>query len=92
MSLNETMKALADVQRREILEHLRNKPMSAGEIAANFDLSNATVSYHLKVLKKAGLITESREKNYIIYSLSASVFEDVMAWFYKIGGKKENEK
>ncbi|BDR57720.1 autorepressor SdpR family transcription factor [Xylocopilactobacillus apicola] len=92
MSLNETMKALADDERREILEHLRERPMSAGEIAANFDLSNATVSYHLKVLKKAGLITENREKNYIIYSLSASVFEDVLAWFYKIGGKKEDDE
>lgn len=91
MSLSDTFKAISDPVRREILEMLRNERKSAGEIAQKFNLTNATVSYHLAQLKKADLVTETREKNFIFYELNISVFEDVLVWIYKLGGK-ENEK
>lgn len=75
MGFSETMKALSDPARREILNMLKNGRMTAGDIAGRFDMTNATVSYHLSQLKKAGLIFESREKNFIYYSLNASVLE-----------------
>ena len=91
MSLSDTFKAISDPVRREILEMLRNERKSSGEIAQKFNLTNATVSYHLAQLKKADLVTETREKNFIFYELNVSVFEDVLVWIYKLGGK-ENEK
>lgn len=91
MSLSDTFKAISDPVRREMLEMLRNERKSAGEIAQKFNLTNATVSYHLAQLKKADLVTETREKNFIFYELNVSVFEDVLVWIYKLGGK-ENEK
>ena len=91
MSLSDTFKAISDPVRREILEMLRNERKSAGEIAQKFNLTNATVSYHLAQLKKADLVTKTREKNFIFYELNVSVFEDVLVWIYKLGGK-ENEK
>lgn len=76
-----TFRALADPVRREILFMLKNGRMSAGEIADKFDMTGATVSYHLKQLKTADLIYEEKEKNYIYYSLNVSVFEELMLWF-----------
>ena len=81
MGFQETFKALSDGARREILLMLRDGRKSAGEIASCFEMTNATVSYHLSVLKKAGLITEEKEKNFIFYRLNTSVFEDIMMWF-----------
>lgn len=82
------MKAISDPVRREILELLKKSSKSAGEIADSFDLTGATVSYHLSVLKKAELITESKEKNYIYYQINSSVFEEVLVWIYNLGGGK----
>lgn len=73
MAFADTFKALSDPARRDILEMLKNKPLSAGEIAKQFDMTQATVSYHLKVLKKADLIRENRKKNFIYYELKATV-------------------
>lgn len=81
MGFPETFKALSDPVRRDILVMLRDGKMSAGDIAKAFDMTGATISYHLAQLKKAGLITESRFKNFIYYELNASVFEEVMLWF-----------
>ena len=80
MSLSETMKALSDPTRRSILNLLKSGSMTAGDIASHFEMTGATVSHHLSVLKKAELIMENRSKNYIIYSLNASVLEEVMLW------------
>lgn len=91
MALSDTFKAISDPVRREILEMLKNEKKSAGEIAEKFNLTNATVSYHLSQLKKADLITENREKNYIFYELNVSVFEDVLVWIYKLGGNKDEK-
>ena len=69
---------------------LKEEKKSAGELASEFNLSGATVSYHLTQLKKAGLILETRHKNFIYYELNASVFEEVLVWIYGLGGK-DNE-
>ncbi|MCI6331545.1 MAG: autorepressor SdpR family transcription factor [Lachnospiraceae bacterium] len=89
MGFNDTMKALSDPTRREILDLLKKGSMTAGEIGENFDMTGATISHHLSQLKKSGLITESREKNFIHYSLNASVLEEVLLWINNLqGGKK----
>lgn len=80
MSFGDTFKALSVPVRREILNMLKNGAMPAGEIASKFDMTPPTVSYHLAQLKKAGLVTERREKNFIYYELNASVFEELMLW------------
>ncbi|MDY0304741.1 MAG: autorepressor SdpR family transcription factor [Sphaerochaeta sp.] len=82
MGISETMKAVSDPQRRTILTLLKGSRLSAGEIAAHLpDLSAATVSYHLSILKKATLVREERYKNYIYYELNASVFEQLLLYF-----------
>ena len=91
MGFAETFKALSDPVRREILVMLRNGKLSAGDIGKEFDMTGATISYHLSQLKKAGLVTESKYKNYIYYELNTSVFEEVMLWFSQFGGN-EDEK
>jgi len=93
LSFPETFKALADPVRREILIMLKQGKLSAGEIGQAFDMTGATISYHLSQLKKAGLVIESKQKNYVYYELNTSVFEDVMLWFSQFGGNKnENEE
>lgn len=91
LGMSETLKAISDPVRREILELLKDGRKTAGEISNNFNLTGATVSYHLSNLKKANLITETKQKNFIFYELNSSVFEDVLVWIYKLGGNK-NEK
>ena len=92
MGFSETMKALSDPVRREILNLLKGGSMTAGDIAGRFDMTGATVSYHLSQLKKAGLIFENREKNYIFYSLNASVLEEVLLWIQSLKGADEHEE
>ena len=92
MGFSDTMKALSDPVRREILNLLRGGGMTAGDIAGRFDMTGATVSYHLSQLKKAGLVFERREKNYIYYSLNASVLEEVLLWIQSLKGAEEHEE
>lgn len=66
--------------------------MSAGDIAAQFDMTAATISYHLKILKKSGLVYETKEKNYIYYSLNISVVEEVMLWLAELKGESEDDE
>ena len=91
MGFAETFNALIDPVRREILVMLKSGKMSAGDLGSKFDLTQASVSYHLSQLKKAELITEEKYKNYIYYELNTSVFEEVMLWLSQFGGN-ENEK
>lgn len=91
MGFAETFKALSDPVRRDILVMLKEGKMSAGEIAKNFEMTGATVSYHLSQLKKAGLIYESKYKNYIYYELNVSVFEELMLWISQFNGGNKNE-
>lgn len=86
MSLPETFKALSDPVRREILLLLKSGKMSAGEIADKFDTTGATISYHLAQLKKAGLIFETKQKNYIYYELNVTIFEELMLWIAQFNG------
>lgn len=86
MAFGSTFKALADPVRREILAYLKQGRLSAGDIAAKFDLTAATVSYHLSVLRKADLIFEAKEKNFIYYDINVSVFEEIMLWLSQFGG------
>ena len=72
--MQETFKALSDPTRREILELLKEKRLTAGEIASHFQMTNATVSHHLAVLRKADLISDDRDGKFIYYELNMSVF------------------
>lgn len=91
MGMSETLKAISDPVRRDILEMLKKERKSAGEIAEKFNLTGATVSYHLSQLKKADLISETKYKNFIYYELNASVFEEVLTWIYNLGGKRDEK-
>lgn len=86
MGFAETFKALSDPIRRDILTLLKSGRLSAGEIGSHFDMTGATISYHLGILKKAGLVFESREKNFIYYELNTSVVEEVMLWLSELRG------
>lgn len=93
MSFAETFKALSDPVRREILQLLKNGRMSAGGIGSHFDITGATISYHLSVLKKADLVTEMKEKNFVYYELNTSVVEEIMLWLSELkGGNDHDEK
>lgn len=92
MGFAETFKALSDPIRREILMMLRDGSMSAGEIGSHFDMTGATISYHLKILKKAELIFEKKEKSYIYYTLNTSVVEEVMLWLSELKGGNHDVK
>lgn len=89
MGIQNTMKALSDPIRREILELLKAGRLSAGEIGEKFPVSGAAVSKHLSVLKEADLIRDAREGKFIFYELNASVLEEVMLW---LAGLKGAEK
>ncbi len=91
MGFAETFKALSDPVRRDILELLKRESLSAGEIGSHFDMTGATISYHLSILKKAGLVTETKKKNYIYYELNTSVVEEVMLWLAELRGISDVE-
>lgn len=92
MSLQNTLKALADPIRREILSMLRKGKMSAGDIAGCFDVTSAAISRHLSVLKEADLIRDTREGKFIFYELNTSVLEEIMLWLTDLKGDVEDDK
>ena len=87
MSLQSTLKALADPIRREILNMLKSGRLSAGEIAEKFPVTGASISRHLSVLKEADLIRDTREGKFIYYELNASVLEEIMLWISDLKGE-----
>ena len=91
MGLHNTLKALADPIRREILNLLKSGKMTAGEITEQFDVTGASISRHLSVLKDADLIRDIREGKFIIYELNASVLEEIMLWITDLKGEKVND-
>lgn len=91
MGMSETLKAISDPVRREILNLLKDGKKTAGEIVEQFNLTGATVSHHLATLRKAGLIVETKYKQFIYYELNISVFEEVLIWIKELGGDL-NEK
>ncbi|TEB07122.1 Transcriptional repressor SdpR [Pelotomaculum schinkii] len=89
-----TFKALADPTRRKILKLLRERDLTAGEIADEFDISKPSISHHLNLLKQSGLVLDERHGQFIYYSLNMTVFQEVMGWFSdllnrKVGGASE---
>lgn len=88
MSLQTTLRALADPIRRDILGLLRNGRLSAGEITAHFPVTAASISRHLSVLREADLIRDHREGKFIYYELNASVLEEIMLWITDLKGEK----
>lgn len=86
MSLQNTLQALADPTRREILNLLKKGPLSAGEISAQFNMTAPSVSRHLSVLKAADLIRDTRKGQFIIYELNASVLEETLLWITELKG------
>lgn len=83
-SMNVTFKALSDPTRRQIIQLLKEKTMTAGDIANHFSMTKPSISHHLNLLKQAGLITDEKRGQYVIYELNTTVFEDVIQWFLAI--------
>ncbi|OUO90818.1 transcriptional regulator [Gordonibacter sp. An230] len=84
MGIQETLKALSDPVRRDILEHLKRGRLPAGQIAELFDISAPAVSRHLSVLKDAGLVRDYREGKFVFYELKASVLEETLLWMMNL--------
>ena len=92
MAFNEVFKALSDKTRRKILELLREEDKTAGEIAEYFNITKASISHHLSILKQANLISDEREGQFIYYSLNTSIFEEVIGWFMELSDKEKSNK
>ena len=91
MSLQNTLKALSDPIRREILNLLKSGRLSAGEICDHFPVTGASISRHLSVLKDADLIRDTREGKFIYYDLNASVLEEILLWVKDLKGEPEHD-
>ena len=89
--LQETIKALADPTRRRILELLKKGPLSAGELGKEFDMTGATMSHHLSILKKAGLVQDNKKGTFIYYEINTSVMEDLLSWVGSFMGDKDEQ-
>ena len=87
MGLQQTLKALSDPTRREILNLLKQGKLSAGEITDHFQITAAAISRHLSILKEADLIEDTREGKYIFYELNTSVLEEIMLWITELKGE-----
>ena len=83
--MGDAFKALADPTRRRILELLTQGDLTAGEIAAQFAMTKASVSHHLNILKTAGLVSDQRSGQNIVYSVNLTVFQELLKWFYDVG-------
>lgn len=92
MGFQETFKALSDPTRREILHILRDGAKTAGEIGSHFDMTAATVSHHLSVLKAAGLVSDERRGKWIYYEMNLSVLDEITGWLAGLRGGTTDEK
>ncbi len=88
MGFQDSFKALSDPTRRKIIELLRNKNMTAGDIVDQFQMTGASISHHLSVLKNAGLVTDDKQGKYIYYELNLSVVEEILAWLASLKEEK----
>ncbi|MFC3803487.1 autorepressor SdpR family transcription factor [Cohnella sp. GCM10012308] len=86
--MNDTFKALSDPTRRKILQLLKDKDLTAGEIASHFDISKPSISHHLGILKQARLVQDERQGQNMIYSINLSVMQEAMGWFLGMIGAK----
>ncbi len=87
--MNDAFKALSDPTRRKILDLLKERDMTAGEIADHFQMTKPSISQHLKLLKNAGLIQDEKQGQYVIYSLHTTVFQELISWAFSF---TENNK
>ena len=85
--MNTLFKALNDPIRREILELLKEKDMSAGDIADHFKIGKPTISHHLDLLRQAELVTSEKQGQFIIYSINTTVLDEILQWIYQIKSK-----
>ena len=90
MALQQTLKALADPIRRDILDLLKQGRLSAGEITGHFSVTAPSISRHLSVLKEADLIRDTREGKFIFYEINTSVLEETMLWLAELKGEKND--
>lgn len=91
--MNELFKALGDPTRRQILEYLKDKDMTAGEIAEKFNISKPSISYHLDLLRQGDLVISEKKGQYVYYSINTTVLDDIVSWFYSlIKNKMKTEK
>lgn len=88
MGFQESFKALSDPTRRQIIELLRNGKMPAGEIVDKFQMTGASISHHLSILKSAGLLTDDKQGKYIYYELNLSVVEEILGWLASLKEEK----
>lgn len=91
MGFQESFKALSDPTRRQIIELLRNGKMSAGDIVDKFDMTGASISHHLSILKNAGLVTDDKQGKYVYYELNLSVVEEILAWLASLKEEKNEQ-
>lgn len=92
LGIQQTLKALSDKTRQDILEFLKQGAKSAGEISAQFGVSGATISHHLSVLKDAGLISDEKKGKFIYYELNMSVLDEMIQWFSALKRGDDDEK
>ena len=92
MGIQKTFKALSDSTRREILELLKEGAVSAGDIAAHFHMTAATISHHLAVLKDAELVSDEKRGKFVYYELNMSVVDEILEWISALKGDGRNEK
>ncbi|MFU0800491.1 MAG: autorepressor SdpR family transcription factor [Xylanivirga thermophila] len=90
--MNGVFKALSDPTRRQILELLMDKDMTAGEIAEYFDISKPSISHHLNILKNTELVLWEKDGQNIIYSLNTTAFQDAIKWIFNITGRRNNDE
>lgn len=89
-SLNDLFKALADPTRRKILDLLKERDLTAGEIASHFNMSKPSISQHLNILKQSSVVKNRKEGKYIFYSLNTTVVQDILNWLINIKSGEEN--
>jgi DNA-binding transcriptional ArsR family regulator len=87
MGLQQAFKALNDKTRRDILEMLRKKDLTAGEISEKFDMSAPSISHHLDILRSSGLISSEKKGQFILYTLNSTVLDDIMKWMIQLKKK-----
>ena len=92
MGFQQSFRALSDPIRRDILHLLQSGPMAAGDIAARFNVSGATVSHHLAILREAGLVLDEKQGKYIYYELNMSVVDELIGWMTALRGGNDNAK
>ncbi|WP_019122612.1 autorepressor SdpR family transcription factor [Brevibacillus massiliensis] len=88
--MNETFKALSDPTRRKILDLLKARDLTAGEISEHFDMTKPSISQHLKILKNAQLVQDEKKGQFVVYSLNTTVFQDLISWAFHFTQKTDS--